>query len=133
MAQNIFTFFLSNSILYLNTSPGTVSFTEIRSIIILVMNFIILIVFFENTLFINITSFLMFFLTSTVITFNIKSDSVANEDERLMSVIGVYKIYFGFFIMLTILLTFVTIAFVRMNRELMGAIEFNMVQKAHFE
>ena len=133
MAQNIFTFILVNSILYLNTSPGTFSFTEFRSFIILVGNFIILIVFFENTLFINITSFLMLFLTTTVITFNILSDHIAEEDERLTAVFGMYKIHFGFFIVLIILLSFVAIAFVRMNRELMGAIEFNMVQKVHFE
>ena len=69
-AQNIFTFLLVNSILYIKIAP-TFGFLELRSFAILIMNFVILIVFFENTLFINITSFLMFFLTSTVIIFNV--------------------------------------------------------------
>ena len=68
-----------------------------------------------------------------MITFNIMRDVVTDEDSRWIAVIGIYKKHYGAFIVFVLLFTFVTIAFVRMNRELMGAIEFNMVQKVHFE
>ena len=68
-----------------------------------------------------------------MITFNFISDVVTEEDSRWIAVIGIYKKHYGSFIVFVLLFTFVTIAFVRMNRELMGAIEFNMAQKLHFE
>ena len=133
MAQNILTFLLINSILYLDPTPDAFGFNDFQSFLFLNANFVILIVFFENTLFRNITILLMFFLSSTVITFNLLSGKVAEDDKRLIAVIGIYKAHFGFFILLILLFTFVAIAFVRMNRELMEAIEFNMAHKVHFE
>ena len=91
MAQNIFTFLLLNLIIYLDITPDTFGFVAARSILFLILNFIILIVFFENTLFRNIIALLFLGVTTTVFSFNILQDKVAEEDERLIAALAMYS------------------------------------------
>ena len=91
LAQNIFTFLLLNLIIYLDFTPGTFSFVAARSILFLILNFIILILFFENTLFRNMIALLFLGLTTTVFSFNILHDKVAEKDERLIAALAIFS------------------------------------------
>ena len=91
LAQNIFTFLLINHIMYLNPNFGTIGFLAARNALFLTINFMILIVFVENTLFRNIIALLMLILTTAVLSFNILHDKVAEKDERLIAALAIFS------------------------------------------
>ena len=77
--------------MYLDPNSGTIGFLAARNALFLTINFMILIVFVENTLFRNIIALLMLILTTAVLSFNILHDKVAEKDERLIAALAIFS------------------------------------------